>query len=1439
MEPMKQNFNLLFLLLFVFFAIKLDAAIPSGSVYRLVHVASDQVLSTKGQTDNDAALFLETLDEDDLSQEWTFVEHSSMDQEYILAHVLSGKAADMAPTQGCLVLWDINGNENQIFKLQQVAGFEQTYQLCNAANPSQVLMPGNEGKLTMRQIGTDDENSYFKIEVLDKKLTSPISGLYYTVTLENSSKALSNQKSNKNDSRIVAEDFVTGDAGQIWLFGRGDKGYILLNSIYTNFALDMATELKTPLQYALDKQNPNQNVSFEPVDGKYGVYRISCVGKNSRKYYLKVLENGTTELTENAADEGTCFCLALADEPEIVRADWENQEFFEENKEPAHATYMPYASTQDLKSDARFKQAWLTPEKAEFLDLNGVWKFKMVPDTLNRPGQSDFYGEQANVDQWDDIVVPSCWEMKGYDKPMYINVEYAFYDNPPYVTNKVKEVGNNPVGSYRRDFILPEHWAEKRVFVHFEGIYSAAYVWLNGRYVGYTQGANNVAEFDLTDYVRAGNNNISVQVFRWSDGSYLEGQDMFHMSGIHRDVYLFATPKTFIRDHYITATLDPVVGYKEGTMNVALSLDNRDQVADTKTYEVELLDAAGQMLARETQTVTFAENETEKTIDLTFEGLTGLHLWSAEIPYLYDVLVRQKDQQGREESVFVTKFGFRDIRINNGLVYVNGQRVLFKGVNTQDTHPLYGRSIDVLTMLKDIELMKQSNNNTVRTSHYPRQAKMNAMFDYFGIYVMDEADVECHKNWNDFGESGISNDPSWRAQYVDRTVRMVYRDRNHPSVIFWSLGNESATGSNFTATYRATRALDSRPIHYEGATFVGKTDISDIHSKMYPDLNYVRTNANANKGNQPFFMCEYAHAMGNGVGNLKDYWDLIESSRFGIGGCIWDWVDQSIYDPQDIKNGVLEKNGFNYYRTGYDYPGPHQGNFVNNGLITADRAWTAKLTEVKQVYQYVKFLSFSNQSKELKLQNKYNFLDLQLFDLKYAVLKNGRIEEEGVVELPSVIPGASCTLPIPVQTNFYNGNEEYLINFTLCYKEGTSWCPAGYPIASHQFVLKERSKTLPALTDKNALVEADEFAGGVLVTGQNIRFHLDADGFIREWKSNGVSMTGTGNKNPIYSNIRWIENESPYGEHQFGDRTAQNKSSKVSHRMNDDETVCYITVEAENEKCPYTILYSVYGNGVVDMEVTFRPQVGGLRRIGLDMTLPGGFEQVAYYARGPWENYVDRQTGSFLGYYTTTVNDMFEHYPHPQSMGNRLDLRSLSLFNEDKKQEIRVETSGQVSFSLSHYDQTQFLTPELHPWDLRASEDIFATFDYMQRGLGNGSCGPGTEPAYQCPATGSYTYMLRFQGIDHNASVRVESVSDAFASCSIYYDASTESVVCSGLPAEDVAVTVYCSNGMQWIQKNSCGSSRVDLSLQKASVGSYIVVLRSKQGVRQHKLIKL
>lgn len=1389
-------------------------------IYRIENVGNGKFVSNGDNVANDAVIAYAASDENSAGQQWALYPTGITD-EYILLNPVSKKSVDMAPGVGYPVQWNFEPyNVNQIFKIVEVE--TDIYQLLNAGNLSQCLGVSASGTPVIVD-DLESNTSRFRLYKTAAKLPLdfPVVNKSFVIMNVDTEQVVTAPAHSTLDTKLLSATYSKEDKGQVWKLTAGKSGYVLTSQYYV-LSLDMGLSGSCiPLLYTTNSSNDNQNIFFEEIVGESGVYRIYAL-KDGAKYYLQSVADDILATTTTPSGDDTKFVLAMISGS--AGNDWENQEFFEENKEAAHSTFIPYSSTARMKADESYSYPWLTPENADYLSLNGTWKFKFVPNPSSRPGEATFWGNEADVSSWDNIDVPSCWEMKGYDLPLYVNVEYAFLDNPPYIINKVSGVGSNPVGSYRRSFTLPQEWNEKNVFLHFDGLYSAAYVWVNGEYVGYTQGGNNDHEFDISGYVCEGDNNISVQVFRWSDASYLEGQDMFHMSGLHRDVYLYATPKTFVRDHYITSVLDE--GYTSGSMSIALEVDNRTAVAATKTIETELIDPKGNLVAAQSATVNIAAGKKKTSTVVTYDNLSNLLPWTSETPNLYTVIVRQKDDAGNEEMVFSTKYGFRHIEIKNGVVLINGQRVFFKGVNNQDTHPLYGRAIDMETMLKDVEMMKQSNMNIVRTSHYPRQAKMYAMFDYYGLYCMDEADVECHKNWEDKKKNGISNDLAWRAQYVDRTVRMVYRDRNHPSVIFWSLGNESSVGVNFDFTYAATRALDPRPIHYEGYSADNSAKNTDMHSKMYPDLAFVRTYANNSIGGEPFFMCEYAHAMGNAVGNLQEYWDIIESSKYGIGGCIWDWVDQSIYDPQAIKSGELNVNGFPKYTSGYDYPGPHQGNFVNNGLVAADRAWTPKLTEVKKVYQYATF-TFDESQNQLSVKNKYNFINLDNFTLRYSLLCDGDVIETKSVAMPFTAPSATAQILCSFDKALEPG-KEYLLNAELLKNSAEIWCDSGYPVAAEQFVLQERSLLASvASTDKLALA-AD---GGYTISNENITFAINNDGFVTNWVANGVQVLESGDGYPVYSNIRWIENESPYGNHDFGDDATGISSATVNASLADDASTCTITVNAQHDKCPYKVVYTIYASGVVDMKIDYSP-VTSLRRIGIDVIFPAGYENVSYYAKGPWENYIDRQRGSFLGRYTTTVDDMFEMYAHPQSMGNRMALRELSLVNPENGNTINVATEGEVSFSLSHYDQVQYLTPVLHPWDLVKDDVVYATFDYMQRGIGNGSCGPGTESIYVCPAGSTYSHTLRISTVNGEAT-SIDSI--GLDACDISYNATDETLMCDNLP-EEAAVTVVNMGGVT--VGRAIGDNGHIVSLSGVPVGSYLVIISANGNQRVHKFLK-
>ena len=1179
-----------------------------------------------------------------------------------------------------------------------------------------------------------------------------------------------------NDEQITVTTKSDSNNGQKWITKKGNYStsypWHIVN-IMSSKALDMAgnNTKVMPLQWTSEnddkKGNANQEWKFEEVDATNHTYKIYAYTQNKTYYLTYDGTNGGKLGRTTDSNSATAFGFIKTDATSggggtssngSFDVSWiSNQSKVSDYKEDAHATFIPYASVEQMKADTKhYAEPWQQPDgtKAEYINLNGTWKFKYVPGTSSGPGSSEFYAKDLNDNSWDTIRVPLSWEMANYGKPVYTNVGYPFQDKAPNANVGWEEYGvtdHNATGFYRRTITIPETWKDKRVFVHFDGVYSAAVVWVNGKYVGYSQDSNTDAEFDITDFVTTGDNQLSVRVYRWCDGSYLEGQDMWHLSGIHRDVYLVATPKVFVSDHYISSTLND--NATSGSMSVKLTVDNRNNASATKTLQVMLLDRDGKEIANGTETYS-GTSTTEKTV--TLNSLSDLHPWSAEDPYLYTVVVSQKNENGTEEMAFSTKYGFRNITKNGNLIYINGKRVYFKGVNTQDTHPEYGRAIDMETMMKDLTMMKKANVNTVRTSHYPRQPKMYAMMDALGFYVMDEANVECH------GNQDLSKNSSWITAMDDRTKRMVLRDRNHPSVIFWSLGNECGGGSNFSTTYNTCKSLDSRFVHYEGAG--SGTNYSDLGSNMYPTVSSVQENKSGLNG-KPYFICEYAHAMGQAIGNLKEFWDIIEGSTGIIGGCIWDWVDQSVYDPARLVNGEKkDKNGFNYWVSGYDYNSTSginygfQGNFLNNGIVTPDRTWTGKLSEVKKVYQYVKFSNFSASAKSVKIANKYAFMPISQdnFEIGYRVMKDGYLVENGKVEsFTTINAGYSATVKLPITTE-PEGSAEYLVNVELRVKkptkenvaDWTSWAEEGYSIADEQFSLSNATIGLPEMpsyTSGNGSLKVEgNTVTGTDNNGKAYSIVFNSSGKMTSWTYDGKSLIAAG---PDFNSYRKVDNDRG-----FSPTFSPSSSMSVSSGLTKSGNNATMTVNGSATGCSYTTNYTFYPDGTVDMKVTFSPSQS-LARIGLGMQFASGFENVEFYARGPRSNYSDRKTGSYLGRFTTTVDDMVDEMIHPQTFGDHEDLRELILTNKTAGVQLGVKVGGRASFSLSHYDETKWCTSgdsmwktNLHWYDLTRDSQVYAHFDYMQRGLGNNSCtGEDCLSTYQCPSWGSCTYTLRFK----------------------------------------------------------------------------------------------
>lgn len=1205
-----------------------------------------------------------------------------------------------------------------------------------------------------------------------------------------------------DDEEITVTAKSDGNTGQQWITKQGKYSTTYpwhIVNVMSSKALDMAGNNTNvmPLQWTSEndynggKANVNQEWKFDEVDATQHTYKIYAYTQN-QTYYLTydgtdggklgrtTDSNSATAFgfikVEGSTGGGSTGGTTSSDHGSFSVSWISNQNKVSDYKEDAHATFIPYVSVEQMKADAKhYAEPWQQPDetKAEYINLNGTWKFKYVAGTSSGPGSSEFQAKDYNDSGWDNIRVPLSWEMANYGKPVYTNVGYPFSNNPPNANSGMSQYGvtdHNATGFYRRTINIPATWKDKRVFIHFDGVYSAAVVWVNGKYVGYSQSSNTDAEFDITGFVTTGDNQLSVRVYRWCDGSYLEGQDMWHLSGIHRDVYLVATPKVFVSDHYITSSLNNEA--TSGSMSVKLTVDNRNTVSTTKTLQVSLLDADDNQIATGTQTYS-GTSTAEKTV--TLSGLSNLRPWSAEDPYLYTVVVSQKDENGAEEMAFSTKYGFRNITKSGNLININGKRVYFKGVNTQDTHPEYGRAIDMETMMKDLTMMKKANVNTVRTSHYPRQPKMYAMMDALGFYVMDEADVECHYNQN------LSSNSSWITAMDDRTKRMVLRDRNHPSVIFWSLGNECGGGSNFSTTYNTCKNLDSRFVHYEGAG--SGTNYSDLGSNMYPTVSSVQGNRSGLNG-KPYFICEYAHAMGQAVGNLKEYWDQIEGSTGIIGACIWDWVDQSVYDPARlVSRQKKSENGFNYWVSGYDYNSTSginygfQGNFLNNGIITPDRTWTGKLSEVKKVYQNVKFSSFNASAKSVNIANKYAFMSISSdnFEIGYRVMKDGYLVENGKLEsFNSIAAGSSATVTLPIQTSV-EGSAEYLVNVELRVKkptkanvaDWTSWAEEGYSIADAQFSLSEQNTSngtamgtdgtmgfpvLPSYTSAGGQLSVSTDGSWssktytVSGTDNNRKAYsivFNSSGKMTSWTYDGKNLIAAG---PDFNNYRKVDNDR-----NFSPSFSNSSSLSITRALAKSGNNATMSVKGSATGWSYTIDYTFYPDGTVDMKVTFSPS-GTLARIGLGMQFASGFENVEFYARGPRSNYSDRKTGSYLGRFTTTVDDMVDEMIHPQTFGDHEDMRELILTNMASNVQIGIKAGGRASFSLSHYDETEWCTSgdsmwntNLHWYDLTRYQQVYAHFDYMQRGLGNNSCGGDSCLSdYVCPSSGNYSYTLRF-----------------------------------------------------------------------------------------------
>jgi beta-galactosidase len=1003
------------------------------------------------------------------------------------------------------------------------------------------------------------------------------------------------------------------------------------------------------------------------------------------------------------------------------------------NTEKPHCAMLPYADTISALKDNPHESPY-------YISLNGMWKFKWVSNPSQRP--SGFYKKGYNTAKWDKIEVPSDWQMKGYDYPIYVNIRYPWNEQYPQVP-----MNYNPVGSYRRTFSIPKEWKNREIILHFGGVNSAFYVWVNGHYAGYSEDSKTPAEFDITAMVKPGKNLIAVQVFRWCDGSYLEDQDFFRLSGIERDVFLYAVPKIHVRDFFIKAGLDSA--YQHGIFKIDFNVVNYDTLKSlTCETVIELLDSSRKNVIKASQReITLSPGE-EKTFSYSAIVENPLK-WTAETPNLYQTLIKVYSTDKQLLEVLSAQTGFRTVEIKNGLLLVNGRKITLKGVNRHEHDPLTGHVISEESMINDIRLMKKLNINAVRTCHYPDHPLWYKLCNKYGLYLIDEANIESHGMGYD-SSTTLANKPEWLKAHIDRTRRMVERDKNNPSVIIWSLGNEAGNGSNFKATYAWIKERDdTRPVQYERAELDENTD---IFCPMYAGIDYIEKYAQKHQS-RPLIMCEYMHAMGNSEGNFKDYWDVIEKYDQLQGGFIWDWVDQGIQCKTNE-----EKIYFCY---GGDFGPdtvPSDGNFCCNGLVQPHRRLNPHAYEVQKVYQYIKTIPIELNKGLLKIINNYDFLDLSIFRLNWELSAEGKIVAQGFAELPPVNPGKTYIIQLDLPAINQLPGAEHFLNISYSLNKPFSLLEKDEEVAWEQFVMPGNIK--PAAVNINEMpdlivAEDNEI---ITVTAGDIKYRLS--------KKSGLLISMQRNNfeyiiKPPEPDFWRIPTDNDFGNG-MPQRCAVWKMAGKNRELKAVETklagLKKVIVKSEfslpDVKAFYSFEYIILGSGDLYIKCTFIPTVTGfaeIPRLGLQLRLPEKFNNISWFGRGPFENYEDRKYAAHVGLYSSTVDSLNHPYIRPQETGYRTDVRWLSI-TDDNDNGLLITGAPYLCFNANHFSLDDFengpVKEQKHSIDIKRHPWTALNIDYKQMGVGgDNSWGAMPHQQYLLPVQ-PYSYMIRIRPYD-------------------------------------------------------------------------------------------
>ncbi len=1043
--------------------------------------------------------------------------------------------------------------------------------------------------------------------------------------------------------------------------------------------------------------------------------------------------------------------------------DWENEQVIAKNKLPARATSYSFTNVEDaLKGDR---------EKSRMISLNGSWKFNFVEKSENRP--LDFY--KANVSGWDNIEVPSCWEMKGYGTPIYKNAGYPFGPKSPlegvidpiawYMENYNVPEGlsmeelygrfmadvmfpsmptppfiarDNPVGSYVKEFNIPENWKNQRIILHFGGVSSAMYVWVNGQEVGYSQDSRLPAEFDITDFVAPGKNSVAVQVFRWCDGSYLEDQDHWRMSGLHREVMLLAQPKIAIENFFVRTRLDK--NYQDALLQIRPTISKTsDEDIKGWMFEASLFSPEGNTMFDEPlkKQVTEIIYEPYPQRDNVYFGLLEKEVacpekWSAEKPTLYTLVLTLKDSNGDIMETRSAKVGFREVDIKNGELFINGKSVKLYGVNRHDHDHINGKTVTRDDILQDVLLMKQFNFNAVRTSHYPNDPYFLDLCDKYGLYVIDEANIETH------GLMGyLTNQPQWHMAFSDRVVRLVERDKNHPSIISWSLGNEAGCGPNHAGAAGWVKDFDpTRFIHYEGAQgqpehkdyiawgsdeynsrALGRTAnpddpaYVDVISRMYANLEQLEYLAKSPYVTRPIMLCEYAHAMGNSLGNFQEYWDLMYAYPNLIGGFIWDWIDQ----------GVLKKdeNGNEFFAYGGDFGDqPNDNNFCMNGVIASDRSPKPQTYEAKYVMQPIVFKSIDLKNGLIRVQNRHNFTNINEFQFTWTVNEDHVKIQSGKIVALSLNPGESKVVKIPVDDISANPNSEYWLRLSVQLKENAPWAKAGHEIAKEQFKLPVETPEMVTKPSKDTDPVIDDAGETIVISGKGFKAEVSKEtGLLETYEKGGEKLLQSALKPYFWRPL--TDNDERGWRAQNLIAVWKGLPEKLALKaLEVDKENLKVKAELAFEELSLNLEYGFNPKGEVDVQfdLAIPESMPEPIRVGMSTGVSNNLQQMSFYGKGPFENYADRNGAAEVGLYSGMVDDFYYNYTKPQESSNRTEVRWLSLTNSEKSGLMFI---GGQPMQLSVWPYTaENIREAQHPTELVKANLLTVNISHKMAGVG-------------------------------------------------------------------------------------------------------------------------